>query len=101
MRDELAERLLASIMGWKASQVAEVGSELQMLATYKYDRYGGFRPGEKFLESLARWICQFNTDADREQALQFVRHKLVFVSSSELGHIIELVYPDVLRPRLI
>ena len=101
MRDELAERLLAAVMGWEAPQVAEVGSELQMLATYKYDQYGGFRPGEKFLESLARWLWQFPSPTEREQALEFVLKRLVFVSSSELGHVIDLVYPDFLRPRLI
>jgi hypothetical protein len=100
MRDDLAERLLAAVMGWEASQITGVGSELQMLAAYKYDRYGGFRPGQKFLESLASWLWQF-PEADRERALDFVLQKLVFISSSELGHVIEIVYPDFLRPRLI
>jgi hypothetical protein len=49
MRDELAERLLAAVMHWEEEQVVEVGGQLQALARHKYDRYGGFRPGERFL----------------------------------------------------
>src|SRR5215831_1227678 len=100
MRDDLADLLLAAVMGWEASQITEVGSDLQMLATYKYDRYGGFRPGQRFIESLAIWLRQF-PEADRGRALEFVLQKLVFISSPELGHVIEIVYPDFLRPRLI
>jgi hypothetical protein len=100
MRDELAERLLAAVMGWNAAQVADVGTAIQTLATLKYDTYRGYRPGEKFLESLARWLWQFDSE-DRERALQFVLKELVFVSAAELGHAIETVYPDVLRPRLM
>lgn len=101
MRDELAERLLATVMNWNAEQVADVGANLQALAYQKYDRYGGFRPGEKFLESLAQWLVQLPNYSDRERALNFVLKRLVFITGSELGHAIEVLYPDVLRPRLI
>lgn len=100
MRDELAEELLARVMHWDAEQVADVGAKLQTLARHKYDRYGGYRPGEKFLESLAQWLDQFPID-DRTHALEFVLKQLVFVTSAELNHAIEVVYPDFLRPRLI
>lgn len=97
MRAELAEQLLGNIMGWNAGQLAEHGDALQTLARYKYDQYGMFRPGERFLESLARWLLQFDPD-ERRIAVEFVLKKLIFVSSAELDHIIELVYRDVIRP---
>jgi hypothetical protein len=101
MRDELAERLLAAVMSWEEEQVVEVGGQLQALARHKYDRYGSFRPGERFLESLAQWLQEFKNYEDREHALKFVLDKLIFIKGSELNHVIEMVYPDILRPRLI
>jgi hypothetical protein len=57
-----------------------------------------FRPGERFLESLARWLFQFRTLDERRIAIEFVIKRLIFVSVAELDHIIELVYRDVIRP---
>jgi len=37
MRDALAERLLAEIMGWSPEDVARERPSLQAMATYKYD----------------------------------------------------------------
>lgn len=101
MRDELAENLLAAVMHWDPEQVADVGAKVQALAHHKYDRYGQFRPGEKFLESLARWLYQLPNDIDRERALNFVLDRLVFIAGPELSHAIDVVYPDIIRPRLI
>ena len=52
MRDLLAERLLAAVMGWSAEQVAEQRPILQSFAKYKYDEYQQFSPGMRFVESL-------------------------------------------------
>jgi hypothetical protein len=101
VKDKLAEEILAHVMGWDAAQVAEVGMDLQMLAEHKYDSYEGYRPGVKFLESLAAWLHQFESDEYRQAALKFVRDELIFVSSAELDHLIETVYPDCIRPMLI
>lgn len=98
MRTELAEQLLGSIMGWDAGQLVEHGNALQILARCKYDEYGMFRPGERFLESLARWLLQLETPEERRTAVEFVLKRLVFVSGAELDHLIELVYRDVIRP---
>jgi hypothetical protein len=101
VKDKLAEEILAHVMGWDSAQVAEVGVELQMLAEHKYDSYEGYRPGVKFLENLGAWLHQFESDEDRQTALRFVREQLVFISSAELDHLIETVYPDSIRPMLI
>jgi hypothetical protein len=101
VRDELAERVLATVMGWDPAQLAEGGSKLQTLARHKYDSYEGYRPGVKFLENLAGWLAQFDDIADRRAAIQFVLEDLVFVSRGEIDHLIETVYPDFIRPMLV
>jgi hypothetical protein len=99
LRDELAEEVLAGVMSWEPAQLAEHGSKLQLLARLKYDDYEGFRPGEKFLENLARWLSQFEPE-ERRLAIRFVLEELIFISRAEMEHAIELVYPDFLRPFL-
>jgi hypothetical protein len=100
MKDELAESLLAAVMGWEAEQVALQVPALQALASHKYDEYEGFSAGVKFVERLASWLDQFDA-AERHIAIDFVLQHLVFVSRAELDHAISLVYPDIIRPTLI
>jgi hypothetical protein len=101
LRDPLAERVLAQVMGWGPAQLADGGSRLQTLARHKYDGYEGYRPGVKFLENLAAWLDQFEDIEDRRAAVRFVLEDLVFVSRAELDHLVETVYPDWIRPMLI
>lgn len=102
MKDQLAEKLLAEVMGWKnPDQYIEHGLPLQTLAAYKYDEYQQFSPGMRFIESLARWLHQFETVGQRQIALAFVRERLVFISSSEMNHLVNISYPDHIRPFLL
>lgn len=101
MKDRLAESVLARVMGWGPEQIARTGSSLQLLAAHKYDSYEGFRPGMKFLEHLAGWLSQFSEAQDRRTAIRFVLSQMVFISRSELDHLIETVYPDSVRPMLL
>ena len=100
MKDELASRALARVLQWDAGEVAGRGADLQVMSTLKYDEYEGFRPGEGFLEHLTAWLSQLDP-ADRERAVTFVRDELVFISRAELDHLIETVYPDIIRPLLV
>ena len=100
MRDRLAARLLSEVLGWDGATFADDGLLLQALAHYKYDEYEGYRPGERFLENLAGWLAQLEP-GDRSVALSLVLRRLVFISRAELDHLIETVYPDILRPMLI
>jgi len=56
MKDALAEQLLATVLGWKPSDVAKERPVLQAMASLKYDEYEQFSPGLRFLESLALWL---------------------------------------------
>jgi hypothetical protein len=101
MREALAERLLAQVMGWAPEDVAQERPDLQALATYKYDEYQQFSPGMRFVESLALWLSQFQTQRERQIAYQFVKSKLIFCSSAEMAHLVSIAYSDHIRPLLL
>lgn len=101
MRDALAERLLASVMGWTPEDVARERPVLQALAALKYDEYQQFSPGMRFVESLALWLEQFTSADEREAAYAFVLNRLVFLSHAEMAHFAAIAYPDVIRPLFI
>jgi hypothetical protein len=101
LRDALAERLLARVMEWGPSDVARERPDLQALAAYRYDEYQQFSPGKRFIESLALWLEQFESKEERGIAYKFVRNRLVFVSTSEMSHLVGISYPDVISPFLV
>lgn len=100
MKDVLADRLLARVLGWDTARISEERPVLQALSSYKYDDYQQFSPGMRFVESLALWLQQFRQE-DREAAYVFVRDKLLFFSADEIRHWVEMAYADCLRPALL
>lgn len=101
MKKELAEALLAKIMGWTDAQKAVERAHLESFASYKYDQYQQFSPGRRFIESLALWLRQFDAGAERQAAYEFVRKRLVFISSEEMNNLVGLSFPTIIRPSLI
>lgn len=101
MTDELAERLLARVMSWELEEVRMNLAVIQALAMWKYDAYERFSHGMRFVESLALWLDQFETLEERRAAFAFVRNRLVFLSEAEMNHLVEMAYPDFIRPHLL
>ena len=101
MKDDLAQVLLAKIMGWSDAQDAEERPYLQVMATYKYDEYQQFSPGMRFIESLACWLKQFKTIDERKKAYDFVKNRIIFISSAEMEHLVTTAFPDIIRYYLI
>lgn len=101
MKDIYAERLLARIMEWDEAQVQAEQRRLQLLATYKYDEYQRFRPGRRFIESLALWLRQFKSKPERHVAYEFVTTRLIFLSRRESTHLVQMAYPDIMVPEII
>jgi len=99
LKDELAQALLAKVMGWTDDVPMDKFSQVQSLARYKYDGYQRFEPGRHFLESLAVWLEQFAPE-ERDSALSFVLRRLVFISDAEINHLVEVIYPDFIRPTI-
>lgn len=100
MKDALAEKLLAHILEWTPEDVARERPILQAMAAFKYDGYEQFSPGMRFVESLARWLSQFDS-ADRLAAYNFVKTRLVYCSPEEMTHLVETAYADHIRPFLL
>jgi hypothetical protein len=100
MKDALAEKLLAHILEWSPEDVARERPILQAMAAFKYDGYEQFSPGMRFVESLARWLSQFEK-ADRQIAYEFVKTRLVYCSPEEMTHLVETAYADHIRPILL
>jgi hypothetical protein len=98
VRADLAQRLLAKVMGWDPEQLLQEQAILQTLARFKYDEYENFEPGVRFVESLAQWLAQMTDMGHRRAAYEFIRKHLVFISSAEMQHLVRTVYPDVIRP---
>lgn len=104
MRDQNAQTLLAKVMDWESEDVVNQRvPRLQLLADYKYDHYQRFGPGRRFVENLALWLDQFDTQ-DRATALEFVTDRLIYFSEVELLHLVQTAYPDLIvqeRLRLV
>jgi len=101
MRDILAERLLAKVMNWENDEISRERPFLQAMAAFKYDEYQQFAPGMKFIESLAMWLSQFEKLEERRVAYEFIKNRLIFISSAEMTHLVSIAYPDYIKPLLI
>ena len=84
MRDRLAEKLLAKVLEWPSDEIAEERPLVQALAAYKYDEYQQYSAGSRFVESLAIWLNQFETNEERRIAYEFLKNHLIFCSSEEM-----------------
>lgn len=92
---------LSEIMRWDTDQSRKEFAWLDLMSKMKYDSYQDFRAGVRFVESLADWLQQFPTHAERETAYAFVRNHLVYISAGEMNHLVELFYPETVQQRLM
>jgi hypothetical protein len=90
---------LAEIMRWDTDQARDEFAWLRLMSSMKYDGYQDFLAGARFVESLADWLQQFEP-SDRPAAYAFVRKGLVYVSTAEMNHLVELFYPETVVWRL-
>jgi hypothetical protein len=100
MRAQLASQLLNSLLG-AGDELDDLLPRLQAHAMWKWDSYEGFRAGQRFLESLARWLQEFDDVEVRTRWLNFVLNELVFISAQEMDHAIATAYETALRPSII
>lgn len=101
MKDDLANQLLTAVMDWDEDTQSRYVEELMTLAALKWDSYDGFRAGQRFMESLARWLPQFKTDESRYRWLDFLVEHMTFISAAEVDHLVSVAYPDVIRPDIL
>lgn len=101
MRSALAEKLLAKTMNWTPEETSRERPLLQALANFKYDEYQQFSPGIRFIESLVKWLAQFETIDEKKIAYQFVVDSLIFFSSDQIAHLVNITYADKIQPIVI
>lgn len=99
MREEVALRVLSEIMNWDNDRFRDEFQWLRLMSRMKYDGYRDFVAGMRFIESLINWLQQFQS-SERETAYLFVKQFLIYVGPAEFQHLVELVYPENVRPRL-
>jgi hypothetical protein len=100
MNQDLALSLLGEVMEWDLERSRTEFAWLQLMSRFKYDGYGDFVAGVRFVESLAGWLQQFEP-SERSAAYSFVKIYLVYFSPAEVQHLVDLVYPDRVRVRLL
>lgn len=100
MQNKLAMSLLAEVLGWDTDEITREVPPLLAIAYAKYDQYYQYRPGMRFVESLALWLSQFDL-AERKEAYIFIRDRLIYFSAEEMFHLIQMAIPDHIVPRLI
>ena len=101
MRNALAEKLLAKIMEWPPSQIDIERPLLQALADFKFNDYQQFSPGTRFIESLVKWLEQFQTNEDKNTAYRLVKEHLVFISNEQIAHLVNILFSEKINPILI
>jgi hypothetical protein len=90
---------LGEIMSWETERARQEFAWLRLMSRMKYDGYQDFLAGVRFIECLADWLQQFKLE-DREAAYGFVRRTLVYVSTAEMNHLVDLFYPETVQWQL-
>lgn len=101
MRRFLADKLLAKIMEWTPEEIDRERPLLQAMADLKWNEYQQFSPGTRFLESLIKWLQQFDNLEDRKTGYRLVRDHLIFISSEQLAHLVDILFSEKVNPILI
>lgn len=91
MKESLVEQLLSRIMKWEDNKIVEELPKIQFMAEMKYDHYDQFMPGTRFLGSFSKWLSNFDEE-ERNVMYDFVKNKLIFISSSQMTYLITLLY---------
>lgn len=100
MNSNLANQLLASIMKWDAQTLASERAALEFMGSMKYDAYDRYMPGMRFMSSLVQWLNDIEEE-DRDEAYKFIKEKLVFISSTQMNYLVDLLYDSKIRPILL
>ena len=92
MNEGYALRHLRKVMGWSFDEDNRQTNWLRMMSDFKYDSYRDFWAGVRFVEALLDWLQQFE-DIDRQKAYDLVRKRLVFLSFTEIEHLVKRTRP--------
>lgn len=94
MNNSLAENILVQLMNWSQEQISEERPLIQALGKLKFDEYQQFSTGMRFTESLVNWLNEFETVDERNIAYQFIKSRLIFVTSNQVNHLINICFNE-------
>ena len=100
MNSNLANQLLARIMNWDPKTLASERAALEFMGSMKYDSYDRYMPGMRFMSSLVQWLNDIEEE-DRGEAFKFIKERLVFISSTQMNYLVDLLYDSIIRPILL
>ena len=100
MNSTLSNQLLARIMGWDPQTLMSERASLEFIGSMKYDTYDRYMPGMRFMSSLVLWLNDIEEE-DRDKAYNFIKNKLVFISSTQMNYLVDLLYDSKIRPILL
>jgi hypothetical protein len=92
MIESYALRYIGKVMGWSFEVENRETTWLRLISDFKYDSYRDFWAGSRFAEALLNWLQQFDPP-DRQTAYDFVRQQLIFISTTELQHLVNRTLP--------
>lgn len=87
-------------MNWSDEQARDEFAWLKLMASYKYDNYRDFLAGSRFFERLIVWLNQFE-NKDRDVAYCIIKNKLLYISLSEIEHLVAQFYNRFVQPTLM
>ena len=100
MNSTLSNQLLARIMGWDPQTLMTERAALEFMGSMKYDTYDRYMPGMRFMSSLVQWLNDIDEE-DRDKAFNFIKNKLVFISSAQMNYLVDLLYDSKIRQILL
>lgn len=100
MNSSVAGQLLSKVMDWTDFQLSEERPWIEFIANMKYDAYDQYMPGTRFIASMVQWLSQFDTVSERQIAYDFVKEKLIFISSTQIFYLVKLLYTTKIRPEI-
>lgn len=100
MNSNLANKLLARTMNWKPKKLASELATLEFMGSMKYDAYDRFMPGMRFMSSLVLWLDSID-EKDRDKAFDFIKKRLIFISSTQMNYLVDLLYDNKIRNILL
>ncbi|WP_130857295.1 phosphoribosyltransferase-like protein [Olivibacter jilunii] len=88
-------------MDWSPEEISKERPLLQALANFKYDEYQQFSPGTRFIESLVKWLSQFEHIEERRWAYDFIKDHLIFISNNQITHLVNITYAEKINPVIV
>lgn len=99
MNRELSYKLLQNVMNWDVSETENELPILSFMANMKYDSYDQYMPGTRFMASLVQWLSCFDPQ-ERKIMYEFILNDLVFISSTQMSYLVDLLYNSYIKPSL-